>query len=344
MDKLEQYLDQVCRGIAGPRSLRQHIRQELREHLLDAVAGHKAAGLSEDHAIERALEDFGGPEQVRAELEATHGHRLLGVVIDKAMQWKELTMKSKWLWTTWAHLMLLGVIAAEIVLLAGIVVFIVPKQMYFYQEGLIGSDIQGVHGILMWGISFVAGLGGCANNWIWFAGPVALAWGLFEWRVRSEHKPFMRLSAMGTLALGLMAVVGLTAAALLLPLMLTLQEVQRRIPEPAVNLQAGTVDDSLKAMEQALAKNDWDGVYQHAVHARSAMDRLGWMGAAAPVLVAAKDQPRVDEVRKQLKLSREYLHQASVAAMNKDAAGMKAAMEKFQAAYAPVRATTRPVK
>ena len=38
MDQLERYLDQVCRGIGGPRSLRQHIRQELREHLLDAAA------------------------------------------------------------------------------------------------------------------------------------------------------------------------------------------------------------------------------------------------------------------------------------------------------------------
>ena len=34
MDKLDHYLDQVCRGIGGPRSLRQHVRQELREHLL----------------------------------------------------------------------------------------------------------------------------------------------------------------------------------------------------------------------------------------------------------------------------------------------------------------------
>ena len=92
MDKLEQYLDQVCRGIAGPRSLRQHVRQELREHLLDAAAAHKAAGMSEEAALARALEDFGGPEQVRAELEATHGHRLLGVVLDKAMQWQERTM------------------------------------------------------------------------------------------------------------------------------------------------------------------------------------------------------------------------------------------------------------
>src|SRR5205823_4108950 len=104
MDKLEQYLDRVCRSIGGPRSLRQHVRQELREHLRDAVAEHRAAGLSEEEALDRALADFGGPEEVRSELEATHGHRLLPVVIDKAMQWKERTMKAKWLWTTWSYL------------------------------------------------------------------------------------------------------------------------------------------------------------------------------------------------------------------------------------------------
>ena len=76
MGKLEQYLDQVCRSIGGPKALRQHVRQELREHLLDAAAGHKAAGLSEAAALDRALADFGGPDQVRSELEVAHGHRL----------------------------------------------------------------------------------------------------------------------------------------------------------------------------------------------------------------------------------------------------------------------------
>ena len=94
MDKLEQYLDQVCRSIGGPKSLRQHVRQELREHLLDAVAEHKAAGMTEEKALERALADFGGPEQVRSELEATHGHRLMPVVIDKAALFMMLTKPS----------------------------------------------------------------------------------------------------------------------------------------------------------------------------------------------------------------------------------------------------------
>jgi hypothetical protein len=100
MDKLEHYLDQICRNIGGPKSLRQHVRQELREHLLDAAAEHRAAGLSEEKALDRAIEDFGGPEEVRSGLEETHGYRLLPVVIDKAMQWKERTMRAKWLWMT----------------------------------------------------------------------------------------------------------------------------------------------------------------------------------------------------------------------------------------------------
>ncbi|HZU38198.1 MAG TPA: permease prefix domain 1-containing protein, partial [Gemmataceae bacterium] len=86
MGKLEHYLDQVCHGMGGPRSLRQHVRQELREHLLDAAAEHRAAGLSDEEALDRALADFGGPQELRSELEATHGYRLLPVVIDKALQ------------------------------------------------------------------------------------------------------------------------------------------------------------------------------------------------------------------------------------------------------------------
>ena len=88
-----------------------------RGRLLDAAAHHKAAGLPEAEALDRALADFGGPEQVRSELEATHGHRLLPVVIDKAMQWKEMTMRARWLWLSGAHLGLMVVMAVTGLLL-----------------------------------------------------------------------------------------------------------------------------------------------------------------------------------------------------------------------------------
>src|SRR5947209_10989971 len=137
MGKLEQYLDQVCRSIGGPRSLRQHVRQELREHLLDAVAQHRSEGLSEETAVETALEEFGKPEDVRSELEATHGQRMMAVVIDKAMQWKEKTMKARWLWTSWANLSLALVIALEVSFIAFNVIFIVPKFQTLMLHGII---------------------------------------------------------------------------------------------------------------------------------------------------------------------------------------------------------------
>jgi hypothetical protein len=77
MDKLERYLNDVCRTIGGPVEMREHVWQELREHLLDAVAQHKAAGMSEADAIATALEEFGKPEEVRSDLEATHGQRMV---------------------------------------------------------------------------------------------------------------------------------------------------------------------------------------------------------------------------------------------------------------------------
>src|SRR5262249_56980891 len=153
MDKLEHYLDQVCRSIGGPRSLRQHVRQELREHLLDAVAGHKAAGLPEEQALDRALEDFGGPEQVRSELEATHGHRLMPVVIDKAMQWKERTMKAKWLWTTWVYVAVIGVVVLQVLFLAFSAVYLVPKLKKIRSDGWLEEAFA--EPSLQWGYSFL---------------------------------------------------------------------------------------------------------------------------------------------------------------------------------------------
>src|SRR6187431_1839320 len=145
MDKIDLYLDQVCRGIAGPRSLRQHIRQELREHLLDAVAVHRAAGLSEEQAIARALDDFGGPEEVRGEMETLHGHRLLTTVVDKSLEWKEKTMKARWLWTTLAHLTLATLIILDSFFIAWIMIFLVPSYIKVHEDGLLeaaNTDVQ----------------------------------------------------------------------------------------------------------------------------------------------------------------------------------------------------------
>src|SRR5262249_16941514 len=156
MDKLERSLDQVCRSIGGPKALRQHVRQELREHLLDAVAQHKAAGMPEQEALERALQEFGKPEQVRSELEATHGHRMMAVVIDRAMQWKEMTMRAKWLWTSWAYLAVVLLIALELLSIMFNVVYLIPKFQKLRRDGIIDPAIDEEQGIA-WMARFLKG-------------------------------------------------------------------------------------------------------------------------------------------------------------------------------------------
>ena len=214
MDKLEQYLDRVCRGLGGPRPLRAHLRQELGEHLRDAVERYVESGLPPDDALNRALEDFGGPEQVNAELQSAHGQRLTSVLIDKALQWKETTMKAKFIWTTWAHLAVAAVIAIQVVFISASMVFVMPKSKQIVQDAgaSLESILPGSHAFL--------GAVEWTYRYFWLVVILLLVIGyLFERRVRSENKTFMRLTAWGTLALGLTAAAIATAAVMILPVL-----------------------------------------------------------------------------------------------------------------------------
>ena len=61
-------------GRAGPEP-RRRLRGDL----------HRVpTGLTDEEAVTKAMEEFGRPEDLRPELEATHGHRILAVLIDRA--------------------------------------------------------------------------------------------------------------------------------------------------------------------------------------------------------------------------------------------------------------------
>jgi hypothetical protein len=340
MDKLEHYLDQVCRGVGGPRSLRQHLRRELREHLLDAAAEHRAAGFSEEQSLARALDDFGGPEQVRLELEATHGHRMMAVVIDQAMQWKEMTMKAKWFWATWAQLALAIVIAKQALFLLFVTIKIIPAYEKIRGDGLLDTNDQDTQILLSYADSCLVFLVQIArhfvNYWFLWVLLLAVAWGLFEWRVRSENKPFMRLSALGMAALVLAVAVGVTALSLLIPYVAALPPLYARAPEPIVRDQVATVSKSIRELEQAMAKKDWQASQEHATKAERAARYLAGMGAAAPALMSLTEQARLDALREQLSAADECLWEANKAIIAKDAGRLDAAMQKFHEAYGQV--------
>jgi hypothetical protein len=342
MDRLDHYLDQVCRSIGGPKSLRQHVRQELREHLLDAAAEYRAAGLSEGEAMERAVEDFGGPEEVRSGLEEAHGHRLWPVVIDRAMQWKERTMRAKWLWTTWAHLTLAGVVVLEVLWLTFANVFLVPRFQLLMRVGVIDPALLQEHG-LTWMASFLGGLSRVGGFATWLLLLAAAAVGLFEWRVRSENKSFIRLSAWGTAAAALMVPAVLTAASLVIPYQLA-APATGKIARPFAVQQIAGIDTSAAALDQALAKKDWESVQEQAHQAEQAVNRLANAAPALGSLTSRYEPPTLEELRGTLRAATEYLEEARRAAREKDAGRVEEAVRKFREAYGPVgQAAAKPV-
>jgi hypothetical protein len=342
MDKLERYLDQVCRSIGGPKSLRQHVRQELREHLLDAAAEHRAAGLSEEAALDRAVQDFGGPEEVRAGLEEAHGHRLLPVVIDKAMQWKERTMRAKWLWMTWAHLALGAVIALEVMWITCAVITLVPRFQGHMRYGVIDPEILEKDG-MTWMASFLDGLkhvGGHYTTWLLLA--VVVMCGLFEWRVRSENKSFIRLSVWGTAAVGLMVTSLLTAGSLVITYMVA-TPATNGIVRPWAMQQIDSIDTSITALEQALAKKDWESIEEHANQASQNLERLVAAAPAVGSLTHQDGRPSFEKLRAQLKSANACLLEAQQAARAKDAGRVEAAVQKFRELIGPTgKAATKP--
>lgn len=340
MDKLEKYLDQVCRSIGGPREMRQHVRQELREHLLDAMAQHKAAGLPEERALEQALEDFGGPEQVRAELEAAHGHRGMAVVIDKAIEWKERTMKARWLWTTWAFLGVTTVIALEIMFLTFTDVMIVPKFKVLMHHGLIDPAIRSEPGA-SWMPAFLdefAYITGHYTTQMLLA--ALLAWGLFEWRIRSENKTFMRLAALGTAAVGLMVLVILMLGSLVVSFCLGMPATGRMARSYALE-QVGHVEIALAALDSAVAKQEWDAMQEPFDAGTRAVDNMVTMAPVVPALVTRHEPPTQEELRANLTAAQDRLKEARQAMKNRDADGVTVALRRFQESFAPLAKAAR---
>lgn len=341
MKKLEQYLDQVCRGIGGPRALRQHVRRELREHLLDAMAQHKAAGLPEEAALEQALVEFGRPEEVRSELEATHGQRLLAVVIEKAMQWQERTMKAKWLWTTWAYLALGLVIVLQVLFLAFTDTQIVPRFELLVRLGFVDrADLDQLN--LSWMLTSLGNLHDLTSHHtalVLLLAVVAIA--LFEWRIRSENKSFIRMAALGTVAVALTIVLLLMTSSMLIAFELGAPPLSRMTRPWAVE-QVNSTSKSLSAIEQGLRKQDWAEIEKQTEVAASSL-RLLAQGPAIASLTRWHEAPTVEDFRAQLNRAQEELREVQQARAAKDAGRLETALLRLQEAWSPFQAAaSRP--
>jgi hypothetical protein len=84
-EQIGRYLDQIAADLHGPRRRRARILAELREGLVEAVAGHTARGLPPRQAVVAATAQFGSPAAVAAsfagELTIGYARRTLGLFV-----------------------------------------------------------------------------------------------------------------------------------------------------------------------------------------------------------------------------------------------------------------------
>src|SRR5262249_5823821 len=116
----------------------------------------------------------------------------------------------------------------------------------------------------------------------WLLLLLAAAWGVFEWRVRSEDKTLMRLSALGTGAVALMVAVVLTTGSMLVLLFLGLPGAVIGGGERIVADLSASIDTSVDAIEQGVPKQEWETMKDHTNRALHALDTLARLESMAP--------------------------------------------------------------
>ncbi|NRD76607.1 PLDc_N domain-containing protein [Bacillus sp. BRMEA1] len=66
MKQIDMYVDSVYQNIGGNRQEIQELKAEMKGHLLEAVYELKAEGMTEQEAIDIAIERFGGEKEMRS--------------------------------------------------------------------------------------------------------------------------------------------------------------------------------------------------------------------------------------------------------------------------------------
>jgi len=248
-------------------------------------------------------------------------------------------MKSKLLWNSWLHLVLAAMVAVQAAFLWWCTTYIVPIYQRFRYDGWLDGD-DNTRGILSWAHSAITEIGkvvdGLAASW-WLWAAVLAVGALLFWRLRGENKRLIGLSALATVALGLMMLASALSLALVIPLVLGITTIYSGNPEQVVQQQLRYIDRSVGALEHAIAKGDWDGMQTPARLAAHGVNDLATMGAAAPSMLSLDRQQNVDRLRTSLKTAGERLRDVENAIGSKDSAALETAMEQFRDEYPPMR-------
>ena len=186
MNDIDRYLDQACRQVNGPDSLRQHLRKELKEHLEEAIDALVAEGMSRADATAKAIEDLGDPEIIRDGMQSVYRPGVTSLFVELAVNWND----KRWHRLAQTVLALITILA---IIFVGLVMWEVMPRLEAFYNGL------GVDSYLLRLATRVSNI--AVNYWYLWLTAFAGAVGLFERKCRSDSKPRMRTSILVGLSL-----------------------------------------------------------------------------------------------------------------------------------------------
>lgn len=181
MNDIDRYLDQACRQVNGPDSLRAHLRKELKEHLEEAIDALVAEGMSPDDASAKAIEDLGDPEIIRDGMQSVYRPGVTSMFVELAVKWNDRR------WHRLAQIVLATITILSIIFVGFVMLIFTPTLERVY-NGL------GINANLMRLAARVSNI--AVDYWYLWLTAFAGAVGLFERKCRSDSKPRMRTSIL----------------------------------------------------------------------------------------------------------------------------------------------------
>jgi hypothetical protein len=237
--------------------------------------------------------------------------------------------------TAWMHFALGLMIVAESAFIILGMRYVLPacKRALTYVD----TDVSGFYAFMPGETNFLGLLHTMAYQTGWWVIAFAIAWALFEWRVRGENKQRLRLSVMASLALLLFAAVAIFTTLMVIPTARAAERLNARHPEPIVAAQMASLDRLVGQLEEALARNDLAVADDLAHTAMGAAYDLANTGAAASTLLTSSEQPKIEVLRTQLNSMAASMREAWIAARRRHPEQVQPAMEKFRETYAQMK-------
>lgn len=296
MNEIERFLDRACCGVGGSPELRGHLRKELQEHLDEEIERNVAAGMAQEEAVQKAIEEFGDPVMIRDGLQSVHGRRLMTLLIEKSMIWRERTMKTGWKWSFVALVALVLTIAVEVFFAAAMLTYFVPSLKALHEN--LGTSPFAL-------VETVFRLAGLWYEFLWVPCLllVLVGWGLFEWRCRSESKSTVRLAGLSLASFVMFLVMAMICA----PVTIDLAILPRQIYDLQVNLspqQAERIilpkivegEAAFKELKAAIDREDWPVAGVSAEHLNDTYQSLEDVGNATIVLAGENQRDNLDDI------------------------------------------------